>query len=55
MSFDPVDQYTIQGDFFSKAILNKTDVPTSLEDAVNNMRVIEHVFESAKKGCWVEV
>jgi len=27
-------------------------VPTPLEDAVNNMRIIEAVFESAEAGVW---
>lgn len=43
------NQYTIQCDLFSKAILNNEPVPTSLEDAVNNMKAIEAVFESAKE------
>lgn len=46
------DQYTIQGDLFSQAVLNDTAVPTPLEDAVANMRVIEAVIESGKKGNW---
>lgn len=50
--FDIVDQYTIQGDLFSQAILNDTPVPTPIEDAVANMKVIERVFESAKTGAW---
>jgi predicted dehydrogenase len=53
IQFDIVDQYTIQGDLFSQAILNDTTVPTPIEDAVANMKVIEAVFESAKKGGWV--
>jgi predicted dehydrogenase len=48
--FDTVNQYTLQGDAFSKAILNNEPVPTPLEDAVNNMKVIEAVFESARRG-----
>jgi predicted dehydrogenase len=51
-SFDPVNQYTIQGDAFSKAIIDNTDVPTPLEDAVNNMKLIDAVFESARDGNW---
>lgn len=47
--FDAVDQYTIQGDLFSKAIIENTAVPTGLQDAVNNMLVIEAVFKSAKE------
>ncbi len=39
--FDVCDQYTIQGDVFSQAILNNTPVPTPLEDAVANMKVID--------------
>jgi predicted dehydrogenase len=52
MLFDPVDQYTIQGDLFSKAILENTAVPTPLEDAINNMKAIEAIFESAETGAW---
>lgn len=51
--FDICDQYTIQGDLFSLAILNDTPVPTPLEDAVANMKVIEAVFESSKTGNWI--
>ena len=46
------DQYTIQGDLFSKAILDDTDVPVPLEDAVRNMACIEAVFKSASSGVW---
>jgi predicted dehydrogenase len=51
--FDICDQYTIQSDLFSLAILNGTPVPTPLEDAVANMKVIEAVFESSEKGNWI--
>ena len=51
--FDICDQYTIQGDLFSLAVLNNTDVPTPLEDAVANMKVIESLFHSAESGGWV--
>ncbi|MCU7550321.1 Gfo/Idh/MocA family oxidoreductase [Chitinophagaceae bacterium LB-8] len=50
--FDPVDQYTLQGDAFSKAILENTPVPTDLEDAINNMKVIEALFQSFEKNTW---
>ena len=53
ISFPICNQYTIQGDLFSKAILNDTDVPTPLEDAVANMKVIDALVESAKSGSWV--
>ena len=34
---DVCDQYTVQGDLFSDAVLNNTAVPTPLADAVANM------------------
>lgn len=49
---DTCDQYTIQGDLFSKAILDGSDVAVPLEDAVVNMECIEAVFRSAASGCW---
>lgn len=53
--FEPCDQYTIQGDMFSQAILNNTSVFTPFEDALANMRVIDKIIESSKTGTWVEV
>src|SRR5947209_13709337 len=47
------NQYTLQGDAFSQAVLNNTGVPTPIEDAVANMKVIDAVFQSAKSGTWV--
>jgi predicted dehydrogenase len=47
-----VDQYTIQGDLFSQAVLDNTPVPTPIEDGVANMRVIDRVFESARTNAW---
>ena len=55
ITFDICDQYTIQGDLFSLAVINDTPVPTPLEDAVANMRVIEAVVESGRSAKWVEV
>jgi predicted dehydrogenase len=52
ISFGTCDQYTIQGDLFSEAILNDTNVPTPLEDAVANMKVIEALIESTKTQTW---
>lgn len=55
MVFDVVDQYTLEVDSFAKAVLDDTIVPAPLEDAVNNMKVIEAVFESSKAGVWKEL
>ncbi len=51
-TFPTCDQYTLQGDAFSKAVLENTEVPVSLEDAIKNMAVIEAIFRSANSGQW---
>jgi predicted dehydrogenase len=53
--FDVCDQYTIQGDLFAQAILNDTDVPTPIDDAVANMRVIEAIVNSHRESGWANV
>ena len=55
IALEVCDQYAIQGDLFSEAILQDTPVPTPLEDAVANMKVIEAVFRSADSGRWEAV
>jgi len=47
------NQYTIQGDLFSQAVREDGAVPTPIEDAVANMRVIERVLESSRSRRWV--
>lgn len=41
-----------EGDHFSRAILEDTEPPVPLEDAVCSMAVIEAVFRSARSGAW---
>ena len=47
-----VDQYTLQGDLFSKAVREGGPVAYPLEDTVANMEVIEAVFRSAQTARW---
>jgi predicted dehydrogenase len=51
-TFPICDQYTLQGDAFSKAVIEGTEVPVPLEDAIGNMAVIEAIFASAQSGHW---
>jgi predicted dehydrogenase len=51
-TFPICDQYTLQGDAFSRAILDDTEVPVPLEDAIRNMAVIEAIFRSSATGQW---
>jgi predicted dehydrogenase len=46
IEFQTVDQYELQVDAFNQAILNNTEVPTPLADAVNNMKVMDAIFKS---------
>ena len=50
--FPIVDQYTIQGDEFSRAIRGEREVPVPLEDAISNMAVIEAIFRAGESGRW---
>ena len=54
IELETADQYTIQGDRFTQAIQEKSEVPLPLEDAVRNMAVIEAIFRSAETGKWEE-
>jgi predicted dehydrogenase len=44
------DQYTIQGDLFSRAIREGGEPAVPLEDALKNMAVVDAVFRSAETG-----
>ena len=55
LSFDVCDQYRIQVQRFSEAIIQDSEVPVPLEDAHKNTAVIEAVFESEKAGKWIEL
>jgi len=47
------DQYSIQGDLFALAVLEDQPVPVPLEDALANLRIIESIQLSARKGVWI--
>ena len=46
------DQYTMQGDAFSRAVLEGGEVPVPLEEAIANMAVIEAIFRSGETAQW---
>jgi predicted dehydrogenase len=49
------DQYTLQGDAFSRAVRGEIELPYGVEDAVRNMRVIDAMFRSEKSGSWESI
>ena len=50
IEFEICDQYTLQADVFSQAILGNKKLPVGLGDAVNNMIIIEKLKESHRVG-----
>ncbi|HEY0725373.1 MAG TPA: Gfo/Idh/MocA family oxidoreductase, partial [Pyrinomonadaceae bacterium] len=55
IEFPTCDQYEIQGSLFSEAIRENRAQPIPLEDAINNMAVIDAVFRSATTSQWEKV
>ncbi len=50
--FAACDQYTLQGDRFSRAVLDGVPPPVPLEDSLRNMAVIDAVMRAAESGQW---
>ena len=55
IELEMTNQYTVQSELMSRAIIENLPVPTPLQDAVNNMRVIEGIKESAASRSWVSL
>lgn len=49
------DQYQLQAEAFTKAIIHDTCEPVSLEDAQDHSLIITALFQSAKSGGWVSI
>jgi predicted dehydrogenase len=49
------NQYTLQGDALSRAIIEGTPTPTPLEDGVANMRVIDAIYQGGRERTWVDL
>jgi predicted dehydrogenase len=50
--FAACDQYTLQGDAFSRAVRGEGALEFPIEDAIANMKAIEACFRAAKSGRW---
>jgi len=51
----PCDQYTIEADAFSRAVRGEIPLPYGVEDAVENMRVIDALFRSERSARFEDV
>jgi predicted dehydrogenase len=55
LALDTCDQYRVQGDLLSKAILDRAPQPYPLEMSVKNMDILDALFRSARSGHWETV
>ncbi len=55
MTFPALNQYSLQGERFSRLVRGENVEQFPLETAINNMRVIDALFRSAKAGGWEKV
>ncbi len=46
------DQFTVQAEAFSRAVLGQESLPWGVEDAILNMRVLDALFRSETSGRW---
>jgi predicted dehydrogenase len=46
------DQYTLQGEAFSRAVRGEAALPWGVDDAVQNLRIIEALLRSETSGRW---
>ena len=51
----PCDQYAELADLFGRAILGEKVLTYGVEDAIQNMKIIDAIFASAERGAWVDV
>ncbi len=52
-TFDPVNQYALQTDRFSRYVRGEKDVPGwPIEDALRTLRIVEALVRSASSGGW---
>lgn len=51
----PSDQYTEQADAMARAILGAAPLPYGIEDAIQNMRILDALMASERTGTWADV
>lgn len=51
----PCDQYTLQGDAFSRVLRGEIPLPYGIDDAICNMRVLDALYRSGHSEGWESV
>jgi predicted dehydrogenase len=52
ITLEPCNQYSLQFEHFVRSIFNQISVPISLQDSLNNLKVLDAIVTSAKSGTW---
>lgn len=52
---EPCDQYAELADVFGRAVLGEKVMTYGVEDALQNMKILDAIFASAEKGGWVDI
>lgn len=55
IAFDTCNQYRIQAEAFTQAVVEDSEVPVPLENAQANAKVLEAIFLSAREKRWVDL
>ena len=53
LTIEPCDQYAELADVFGRAVSGEAPLPYGVEDAIQNMKVLDAIFVSARQGGWV--
>lgn len=51
----PVDQYTEEAEAFALAVLGEKPLPYGIDDAIQQMRILDAIFASERSGAWAMV
>lgn len=51
-NFETVNQFTLQGERFSRRLLGEAVPAWPIEEALDTLRTIESIFASARSGGW---
>jgi predicted dehydrogenase len=55
ITFNGVNQYTLQGEHFARVVRGEATLDFPLEDAVKNMAVIDALYRSGESGGWEDI
>ncbi len=55
IDFGPIDQYRLEFESFAETIINKSPPPFSLEDSLNNQKILDAIFISERENKWIEI